>query len=47
VQDHLGIGVRLEDRAVALHLPAQRLGVREVAVWAIAIGPRAVVAVIG
>ena len=32
VQDHLGIGARLEDRAVALHLPAKRLGVREIAV---------------
>ena len=32
MQDHFGVGVRLEDRAVLLHLPPQRLRVGEVAV---------------
>src|SRR5947199_189881 len=32
VEDHLGVRVRLEDRAVLLHVPAERLGVGEVAV---------------
>jgi len=47
VQDHLGVGRRLEDGAVPFHLLAQGVGVGQVAVVGDRDRPRAVLAVIG
>jgi hypothetical protein len=47
VQDDLGVGRRLEDRAVLLELFPEGLALTRLPLWAMATGPCAVVPVMG